>query len=177
MSSFGVSPLELMAQDAMLQGLCYIDEFTYSAPFVGTTAVGASGTATATQTVSVQINSDADFIVQDWNITAFDNGAPPVIVANPNLLTTVTRGGAGRELMNNAQHVLNLFGGYQQNRVPGKKPLPGLWSMMLTVNVQLVNLSTTIFGRIDVAFTGFKVFYVQNAAGLTGTRQMVFHAL
>lgn len=175
MNGYGVSPLEIMAADAMLQGIAYLDEFTYSAAWItGTaTALGSGATVPA----QIQINGDSDFIVQEMNITAFDNAAPPVIVASPNLLLTITRSGAGREIMNQAQHVMNICGGYQTNRFPSKKPMPGLINKSNNLQLTLQNLSTTVFSRVDIALIGFKVFYVQNAQGVTGDRQAIFHAL
>jgi len=174
-NGFGVSPLEIMASDAMLQGIVYLDEFTYSAAWItGTgTALGAGATVDA----QIQINGDSDFVVQELNLTAFDNAAPPVIVASPNLLLTITRAGAGREIMNQAQHAMNLCGSYAATRFPAKKPMPGLINKSNNLTLRLQNLSTTVFSRVDVALIGFKVFYVQNALGIIGDRQMVFHAL
>jgi hypothetical protein len=177
MNGFGVSPLELMAADAMLQGIVFLDEFEYSAVWTGTTALAA----TSTVEVIILINGDSDFVVQERNIVAFDNQATPVLVPDPNLLITVTRAGAGRETMNQAQHVGNVLGSYQSNKVPGRRPMSGLWNAANTMSFKLQNLSPTNFGRIDIAFSGFKVFYtvsrVPGHEGEQGTRAAVFHAL
>lgn len=175
MNGFGVSPLEIMASDAMLAGIVFLDEFTYSASWItGTaTALGSGGTVD----VQVQINGDSDFIVQELNLTAFDSAGPPALVATPNLLLTITRSGAGREIMNQAQHAMNLCGSYSTNRFPSKKPMPGLINKSNNLTVRLQNLGTTEFSRVDLSMIGFKVFYIQNAQGITGDRQMVFHAL
>lgn len=176
MNGFGTSPLEIMATDAMLQGLIYCDEFSYSAQYItGTaTALGSLGTVD----VQVQINGDSDFIVQEQNLTAFDNATPPVIVASPNLLATIVRAGSGREIMNQADHVLNLFGSFAATRFPGRKPITGLIQANNTLTVRLQNLSTTVFSRVSVTFRGFKVFYTVNPASKAqGNRQDIFHAL
>jgi hypothetical protein len=177
MNGFGVSPLELMAADAMLQGIVFLDEFEYSAVWTGTTALAA----TSTVEVIILINGDSDFVVQERNIVAFDNQATPVLVPDPNLLITVTRAGAGRETMNQAQHVGNVLGSYQSNKVPGRRPMSGLWNAANTMSFKLQNLSPTNFGRIDITFSGFKVFYtvsrVPGHEGEQGTRAAVFHAL
>lgn len=179
MTGFGVSPLELMSSDAMLKGLVYLDEFTYSVPFItGTDSAIGSGSA---KEVQLLIDGDTDFIVQEQNFSAYDSASPPVVVVNPNLLITVTRAGSGRQIMNGAQHILNWAGGYTGTRYPGRKPMPGLWLAANTITVKLQNLGTTVFSRIDVAFTGYKVFYttVLDDAGnrVTGDRKMIFHTL
>jgi len=179
MNSFGTSPLELMACDAMLQGLVYIDEFTYSAAWI-------SGTPTALgalQTVPVQINvnSDADFIVQEQNFQAIvlESDSPDaahVCVTCPDILVTITRAGSGREIMNQAQPVTNVFGNYWSAQFPGRKAVTSLWQQNNTLQITLQNRSTVVFDRVDITFAGFKVFYQTNAAGQQGDRQSVFHA-
>jgi hypothetical protein len=177
MNGFGVSPLELMAADAMLQGIVFLDEFEYSAVWTGTTALAATSTAE----VIILINGDSDFIYQELCLTAFDNQATPVLVPDPNLLLTITRAGAGRETMNQAQHVLNICGSYQSNKYPGRRPMSGILNAANTISFKLQNLSPTNFGRIDLTLSGFKVFYtvsrVPGHEGEQGTRAAVFHAL
>jgi len=179
MNSFGTSPLELMACDAMLQGLAYIDEFTYSAAWiVGTpTALGSL----ATVDVQIQINSDSDFIVQEQNLSVITvtTASPEDLhecVSCPDLLLTIIKSGSGREVMNQAQHVTNMLGNYWSAQFPGRKPVTALWQSNNTTTIRLQNRTTTAFDRIDIAFTGFKVFYQTNAAGQMGTRQSIFHA-
>ena len=61
MDGFGVSPLEIMATEAELQGLAWLDGFTYSADWIiGTaTALGAN----ASVDVQILINGDSDFVL------------------------------------------------------------------------------------------------------------------
>jgi hypothetical protein len=178
MNSFGTSPLELMACDAMLQGLVYIDEFTYSAAWIaGTpTALGAL----ATVDVPIQINSDSDFIVQEQNISVITvtEASPEDLhecVACPDLLLTIIKAGSGREVMNQAQPVQNILGNYFSANFPGRKSVTALWQGNNTITCRLQNRTTTAFDRIDISFLGFKVFYQTNAAGQQGTRQSIFH--
>jgi len=173
MNGFGVSPIELQASDAALMGIVYLDDFTYSAIWQGPTQLGSL----ATVTVPIQINGDSDFVVQESNLIAYDNQSTPVNVAVPNLLVTITRAGAGREVMDSPQHVSNVFGNYTPALNPGRNPMPSLWNARNTINVQLQNLTTTVFGRIQASFRGFKVFYIQNSKGQTGDRTSIFHAL
>lgn len=179
MNSFGTSPLELMACDAMLQGLAYLSEFTYSAAYIaGTpTELGALDTID----VPIQINSDSDFIVQEQNasfitVTAASPEDLHECVECPDLLLTVIMAGSGREIMNQAQHITNLMGNYWSAQFPGRKSVTSLWQGSNTITVRLQNRTSTVFDRVDIAFSGFKVFYQTNAAGQQGTRQSIFHA-
>lgn len=174
MNGFGVSPLELMAADAMLNGLVYLDEFIYSALWLTGTATALG--ANATVDVQVQINGDSDFIVQEQNLVAFDNSH--AIVASPNLRLTLVRAGSGREIMSQPQHVLNICGGYQATRFPGRKPMAGLINANNLITCKLQNLSSVVFDSVDLSFIGFKVFYTTSmVSGEQGSRQKVFHAL
>jgi hypothetical protein len=173
MNGFGTSPLELMACEAMLQGVAYLDEFVYSAAWIAGTATQLG--ALATVPVQIQINSDSDFIFQEANLTSFFDDD---ILANPNYLLTITRAGSGREIMNQAQHVLNVTGSYQNERFPGRKPMPGLIQANSSLTINLQNLTSDVPDRVDLALIGFKVFYITNpGTGQTGNRQTIFHAL
>jgi len=173
MNGFGVSPLELMASEAMLGGIAFLDEFVYSAAWIAGTATQLG--ALATVDVQIQINSDSDFIFQEENLTAFFEGD---IIDNPNFLLTIIRAGSGREVMNQAQHVLNITGGHQSlGRVPGRKPMAGLIQANSTLTCRLQNLTADIPDRVDLALIGFKCFYIVNAQGQQGNRQSIFHAL
>jgi hypothetical protein len=179
MNSFGTSPLELMACDAMLQGLVYLDEFTYS-------AVWAAGTPTAlgalaTVDVPIQINSDSDFIVQEQNLSAIvvTPDSPDDIhecVDCPDLLITLIKAGSGREVMNQAQHVTNIFGNYWAAQFPGRKSIAALWQANNTITCRLQNRTATAFDRVEISFLGFKVFYQTNNQGASGDRRTIFHA-
>ena len=175
MIGFGTSPLEVMASAAMLKGLCYLDEFTYSVAWIAgtTTALGAS----ATVDVQLFINSDSDFIAQEYNLTAWT--ALDTILPSPDYLISIIRSGSGRELMNQQQHVGNFAGNYRSTSAnfPGKNPISSLYQGNLNVTVRLTNRTVTAANRVDFALRGFKVFYQTNAQGQTGNRQDIFHAL
>jgi hypothetical protein len=179
MNSFGTSPLELMACDAMLQGLAYVDEFIYSAAWIAGTPTALGSLQTVD--VQIQVNSDSDFIVQEQNFSAIilESDSPDaahVCVTCPDLLVTIVRSGSGREVMNQAQPVINMFGNYWSAQFPGRKPVSALWQGNNNVTVRLQNRTTQAFDRIDISFIGFKVFYQTNNQGETGTRQGIFHA-
>lgn len=175
MQNYGTSPLEQLAAEAMMQGLVYLDEFTYSAAWLTgtTTALGAS----ATQDVQIQINSDSDFIAQEYNLTAWT--ALDTILVSPDYLITLIRSGSGRELMNQAQPVSNICGNYRSASAsfPGRMPIASLYQGNLMVTVRLQNRTVTAANRVDFSMRGFKVFYQTNANGVTGNRQTIFGAL
>ena len=172
MNGFGTSPLELMACEAMLKGIAYLDEFVYSASWIAGTSTELK--ALATVPVQIVINGDSDFINQEENITAFADGD---VIDNPNYLLTLVRAGSGREVMNQEQHVLNIAGSYQNGRVPGRKPFPGLINANNQLTLRLQNLTSTVPDRVDYSLRGFKVFYITNSAGQTGDRVSIFHAM
>ena len=174
MNSFGTSPLELMACDAMLQGLVYLDEFAYSASFqTGTaTALAANGTTD----VQIAINSDSDFICLEMNLISWSGAG--TIIAAPDYLLTIIRSGSGREIFNQPQPVLNIAGNYSSsNSFPGRMPVSSLYQSNQTITVRLQNRTGTASNRADFTMRGFKVFYQTNAQGMTGDRQSIFHAL
>jgi len=176
---FGTSPLEILASAAMLKGLCYLDEFTYTARFDPTTNTGLGANAQAQ--VTININSDSDFIALQYNHEAWS--AAGTIVNQPDQLILLTRQGAGRNIMDQAVPVINFCGNYAftDRNYPGYLPISSLYQGNGSVNVQLTNRTATNFNtgtaRIDFVMRGFKVFYQTNAQGQTGNRQDIFHAL
>ena len=175
MIGFGTSPLEIMASAAMLKGLAYLDEFAYSAAFItGTpTALAASGTTS----VQININSDSDFVAQEYNLMAWSALDTPI--NSPDYLITIVRSGSGREIFSQLQPVSNVCGNYRSvsANFPGKNPISALYQGNLIVTVTLQNRTVTAANRVDFTMRGFKVFYQTNAQGQTGNRQDIFHAL
>lgn len=167
MLGYGTSPLELMASDAMLRGEVFLEHFTYSAAWVTGTATALG--ANATQEVQIPINADSDFMIQEMNLTA--ETAAGTFLATPDYLLLIVIAGAGRQIMNQAQHVANVTGSYQSNQVPGRVPMPKLVQASNTISVTLTNRTATAANRADLALRGFKVFY----SG--GNRQQIFHVL
>lgn len=178
MNGYGVSPLELMASDAMLQGLVYCDEFTYTASWIRGTATQLD--AGDTKEVQIQINGDSDFVVQMRNGTFIvhgDDEGGNTCETCPNMLLTVVRAGSGREIMSGPVHVQNYLGNYWNGSYPANLPFTGLIQASNTLTLRLQNLQTDDFERVDIDFIGFKVFYVVSPQGEQGNRQRVFHAL
>lgn len=167
MIGFGTSPLELMASDAMLRGEIFCENFTYSAAWITGTATALG--ANATQEVQTQINGDSDFLIQEINIVA--ETAAGTFLATPDYLILVVIAGAGRQIMNQAQHVANYAGSFQSGCVPGRLPMPKLVQAANTLSTILTNRTAVAANRVDVQFRGFKIFY----SG--GNRQQIFHVL
>lgn len=157
MQNFGTSPLEILAAQAMIQGQVFLDDFTYSASWIISTATALG--ATATVPVNIQIDGDSDFVVQSVNIAAYTSANPPVVIAPPNFLILIQRSGSGRQIMNQPQHVSNYCGNFWNNSFPGIRGCASLLQAKNTVVITLQNLSGTAPGRVDVALAGFKVFY------------------
>lgn len=164
---YGTSPIELMAAEAMLKGQIYCEHFTYSAAFItGTpTALGA----TSSTEVQIQINGDSDFVMQEFNFTA--ETAAGTFLASADYLILLVVSGSGRQLMNQAQHIENLFGNFQSANNPHYLPMPKLIQASNVLSVTLTNRTAVAANRVDVAFIGFKVFYTG------GSRQTIFHLL
>lgn len=172
MNGFGTSPLELMACQAMLDGQVFLDEFVYSASWVKGTATELA--ALSTVRIDIQINGDSDFVAQEQNITTIldDDEDDHTCEPCPNYLLTVKRGGSGRDVMNQPQHIQNIAGNHFQNAYPGHKPMPGLYVMKGTLSLVLQNLTSVVPARVDIAFVGFKVFYTGDQ-----NRKQIFHVL
>jgi hypothetical protein len=167
MNAYGSSPLELMAADAMLRGEVFLEYFTYSAAWItGTaTALGANGTTE----VQIPINADSDFLIQQMNLTA--ETAAGTFLATPDYLLLIVIAGSGRQIMNQAQHVANITGSFQNGSFPGRNPMPKLVQASNTISCTLTNRTAVAANRVDLALTGFKIFY----SG--GNRQQIFHVL
>jgi hypothetical protein len=184
---YGASPLELLACQAMVAGLVYLDEFTYSTSWIAGTS--SALTASGDVTRPIQINSDSDFIAQEYNLTTTGSTAD-FVGGLGDFLIQITRAGSGRNIMDNPQRVLNFCGNYAftgskfdpANGIganqPGRLTISSLYQGNSTVQIRLVNLSPTFNPvRVDFAMKGFKCFYQTNASGQTGNRQQIFHAL
>jgi hypothetical protein len=168
----------------MIQGLVYLDEFTYS-------TFWQAGTSSALQvggdnTQRIQINSDSDFIAQSYNMFVTGGQGGDDIVGLDSYLITITRAGSGRDIMNNPQSVFNLVGNYFDGNqsvianavnFPGYLPITSLYQGNSTVSIRLQNPTSRAPFRVEFAMRGFKVFYQTSRDGRTGNRQDIFHAL
>lgn len=178
---YGSSPLELMARDAMLAGYIFCDNFTYSAEWLTGTATALG--ANATVPVSIQIDSDADFLIQSVNLVAYATGTPPTLIADPNYRVLLTSAGSGRQLMNQAQHVGTYCGNYQSNHVPGALNFPKFLAANSRLQCTITNLTSTAADSVELGLRGFKIYYIDDIQRARqenrqlATRQTIFHAL
>lgn len=173
MQGFGDSPIEILACQAMLDGRAYLQYFTYSASWQTgtTTALGAN----ATVDVPIQINADADFVVQEIDFTS--TTAAGTFLATADYLLTMVLSGSGKQVMNQAQMIANFAGSYQANQFARSLKMPILITANSTVVNTLANRTAVAANRADLALHGFKVYYTQNAKGETGKRTEIFHVL
>lgn len=165
---YGTSPVELLATDAMLRGEIFCESFSYSAAWITgtTTALGAN----ATVDVTIQINSDSDFVIQEMNFLSFS--AAGTIIALPDYTLLLTVAGAGRQIMNQAQPIRTLAGGFSSNESQaGRAPFPRIIPMNSQLTCSLANRTATASNRADLVLRGFKVFYTG------GQRSTIFHVL
>jgi len=164
---FGSSPIEIMAMNAMLQGLVYCYGFTYSALMFGTNALGANGTVN----VVTQITADSDFVIQRINLVSFTAADTPEV--NPDFTMQLTIQGTGTNLMDAPQHVNNICGNFFDNRVPSDLPMTILVPSNSGLSVQTVNRSAQAQNFTQYSYVGFKVKYIKP----TATRQTIFNTL
>jgi len=176
---FGSSPIELMAMDAMLKGWVYCYGFTYSALMFGANALGASGTVT----VTTQITSDSDFVIQRINMVSFTAADTPEV--NPDFTSFLSIAGTAINLFDSAQHVNNMYGNFFDNRVPCDLPFPILVAANQNLTNTTVNRSAVAQNFTQYSYTGFKVKYLTmtvadgngNVIRVPTTRESVFHVL
>lgn len=187
MYGYGASPLELLACQAMVHGLAYLDEFKYSCSWVKGTSSALTAKGDKTQTI--QINSDSDFIAQEYHLTA-QSADYDQFGLLPNFLMMITRSGSGRDLMNQPVLVPNMCGNYcgwvgkelddkhPLANFPGRLSISSLYQGNSLVSIRLQNpMPDWNPNLVQFTMSGFKVFYQTNAAGQTGNRQDIFHAL
>lgn len=109
--------------------------------------------ATVTNNIAVQADSDFLLAAACIAVQAFTAGA----TATGSFAGTViiTDAGSGRNLMNQAIHVANVYGTAQ---LPAYWPFPYLVKRNSTLQTQLANLDTTNAYVIRIAYWGFKIF-------------------
>lgn len=167
---FGTSPIELMAANAMCNGLIYCYGFSYSALWFGATALGANGT----QVVPTQITADTDFVIQRMNFVSFS--AVGTLTTNPDFTLLLSLAGNAVNLMDQAQPITNMCGNFTGTVVPNELPFPILVPANNTLNSTLVNRTAVAQNLSQLTLTGFKVKYLSNN-GQPTTRTQVFNVL
>ena len=125
------------------------DHFTYGANWPIGTFVG-----TATITVSIPLDADADFILCKQALVSYS--AVGTVIANPDYTHVMNDTGSGRNLQNIAIHVGNAFGTAQ---LPFILPEPKLFKASAVINITLI-YRTAVAAEVFVSFIGFKLFYM-----------------
>ena len=164
--SFGTSPIELLACDAMLRGEVFCNGFVYSARWLTGTSSALGANATVDQ--PIQITAEADFVVQEMNLTAWS--AAGTLVADPDLTINIAIS-SGRPLFNQEQTVRDVCGSFVAAEFPHVLPMPRLIPAQSTLTVTLANRTGTAWNRVTLSLVGFNVYYQ------TATRQQIFHVI
>jgi len=164
--SFGTSPIELLAADAMLRGAVFLNEYVYPAKWItGLTSALGSG---ATVDQAIQITSEADFVAQELNLVAWS--AAGTLVADPNIEINIQIA-SGRPWFNTSVNARLVCGTYSSGNFPNKLVMPRLIPAKSTVTVTLTDQQATAWNRVEVMLLGFNVYYQ------TETREQVFHVI
>ncbi len=126
------------------------DFYVYEEDF-GSIAAGASATG------NVNIQADSDFVLQKLTYfadigTAIQTDSSRVI---PLLTVQITDSGSGRNLMESAVPVSNLFG---TGQLPFILPQPKLFQSRTTINITIVNFSSATTYGLRLSLVGYKVF-------------------
>lgn len=133
------------------------DFFTYSTPNpFSNIAVGGNATQ------QIQIQADSDFLIQ--KLCYYTNTANVAQTANsipiPNLSCIITDTGSGRQLMNTAIPVANIFGTGQN---PFILPKPKLIAASSNLQIQVFNFDAAVATQqLYLAFIGVKIYYKSN---------------
>lgn len=127
------------------------DGFLYSVTFANLTA---AGTANATQSLPVQIQSDSDFVIQSLLRVGTDAATGLTFFDRVPATLLLTDTGSGRALSDAPVHI-EAYCGDAQN--PGWNPFPKRMGSASTLNVQATNLGTVAL-TLRIYFAGFKVF-------------------
>jgi hypothetical protein len=137
--------------------------FFYTAQFL-------TGIAPATSvTVNTGVQSDSDFICRYISLTVYNSPNVIVLAGLAALTMSLFDNASGRTLMDNATAIQNVTGGAMGTlagsggSAPFIFPEPWLVRAGGTIQTTLTNLSAVTpspvgFPRVDIAFSGMKVF-------------------
>jgi len=164
--SFGTSPIELLATEAMLRGAIFANEYIYPAKWLtGLTSSLLSGT---TVDQAIQVTSEADFVCQELNLIAWS--AAGTIVADPNIEINIQIA-SGRPWFNTSVNARLICGTYSSGNFPNKMVMPRLIPAKSTITITLTDNQATNWNRVEVNLIGFNTYYQ------TETRVQVFHVV
>lgn len=146
--------LSALGQDTNVAGVIkdfYIYEEDFSALASGATATG-----------SINIQADSDFVLQ--KLTYFADIAAAAQTANgrviPLVTVQITDTGSGRNLMETAAPITNVFG---IGQIPFILPQPKLFLARSTITITVANFDAAVDYNLRLSFIGHKVF-----RGVTG---------
>lgn len=163
--------IDEMVGELRRRGKVEVTPFFYSTQFLN--SVIAAGAA-ITQNISIQ--ADSDFVANYMTVTVYDSPQNTVVTALAPLTIQLLDTGSGRSLMDSAQSIQNIVGGAMNanggsgGSAPFIFPEPLLLRASSVLQVTITNLtSLTIttggrtFQRVDVSFSGYKVFKLKQA--------------
>jgi hypothetical protein len=171
-AGYGLSPIEILACEAMLAGQIYCQNYVYSAQWLTGQASALGATSTVEQTT--QINGDSDFVVQRIHLAAWSAVDTPI--TDPDYVLQIQIGGSARNLFDKPIGVNAIIGSFLSDKQPNNLPFPYLVEMNNNLVATLTNRSSTAANRVDLAYDGFRIFY-QGAGDTDQMRRKIFKKL
>ncbi len=132
------------------------DYYVYSASYTDLAAA-------ASQTGRINIEADADFVVEKMTFFAEIAGAVQTDASRVIPLATmlINDSGSGRNLQNEPVYIPSIFG---DGRLPFVLPLPRTFRANSTISVTAANVSAaTTYANLQISFIGYKKFFMGNA--------------
>lgn len=146
--SFDLARKDKVAVQPVEPTIITINElFWYGATFLPLTAQASS-------TAQVQVQADADFIVVKQCRFA-TNSNDNSVVTSPLVTVTLTDTGSGRQLMDSAQHMENIFGTAQ---FPYICPQVKRLAANSTFQVAVTSLTGAVGYNLYLSFQGYKQY-------------------
>jgi hypothetical protein len=158
-----LKPLLEIVRMAVERRWAFVDNFTYTATW---NTLGAS----ATTAQSTAVDAAGDFLVEQLNLVSYS--AAGTKVSNPDYLLDLKDSGAGRLLSDSPVHVGNITGDVKISQ-GFMLPQPKLIKGGTKITATLQNLTATA-ARVDLAYVGFHLYYLQTEDGVPVTRRMLF---
>lgn len=133
----------------------YLQEYTYSIPFVAAGAANAIG-AGAQVNGSVTIQTDAPFCIinQTYSANALNAGTTKANQVVPNCSILLTDTGSGANLMDKAVAVTSIFG---TGELPFAVPMPRVFTTNATLQATVTNLDPANGLNLMLSFNGVKI--------------------
>lgn len=158
--------IDQVVGELRLQRLVDVVPFFYSTQFLN--SVIAAGTSIA-QNITIQ--ADSDFIAKYLTVSVYDSPNNALVTTLAPLTLSLLDTGSGRSLMDSAQSIQNIVGGAANanggsgGSLPFKFPEPLILRASAQLQITITNLTSLTVGtggrtfqRVDVSFSGYKVF-------------------